>query len=81
MIEQAYRSLMQRVHPYPLPCSDFNPLTAPNRKLAEYGLLEKPDERLEPERYAFWKEMFGGKVHLVPLLGEFRELLSSGSID
>ena len=81
MIAQDYRSLMQRVHPYPLPCADFNPLSAPNRKLAEYGLLEKPNERLEPQRYAFWQEMFGGKINLVrpqfpeELTRELRELL------
>jgi hypothetical protein len=56
--EDAYRKLMRRVHPYRFPPEGFDVRTAPNHKLSEYGLLERPDERLEPERFAFWKEMF-----------------------
>jgi len=50
------------VHLYPTPTGEFDPRLASNRKLAEYGLFERPDERLEPERFAFWNEMFGNRV-------------------
>lgn len=58
MNEEDYRKLALRVHVFPKPPGDLDPRSAPNHTLARYGLLERPDERLEPEKFAFRSEMF-----------------------
>ncbi len=65
--EEGYQNLMRRVHNYPLPPEGFDVLTAPNHKLSEYGLLERPDKTLEPERFAFWNDMFARDFKIASL--------------
>jgi Peptidase A4 family len=44
-----------------LPPADFDPLTAPQEALAEFGFPSRPDQAFRPAEYAFWREMFAPK--------------------
>jgi Peptidase A4 family len=64
-IEDCYERVLRLVALYPLPPSGFDPLTASNRHLAQFGLPERPDDDSEPEGLAFWQEMLGHPTEFV----------------
>jgi hypothetical protein len=47
------------------PPEDFDPQTADPDLLARYGLPPEPDQRTEPERYAFWRKMLSPPLRFV----------------
>ena len=59
-----------KVTTFEVPPGDFDPLTAPSAKLAQYGLAPKPDQSKEPELYKKWQKLYAKKLaYIVP---EFR---------
>lgn len=52
-----YAKVRRWVHTYPAPPRGFDPLSATNVQLAEYGLPERPDAPKESARFRFWEEM------------------------
>lgn len=58
VIQEYYKRIYRWVHTYPLPPKGFDPTTASDRALAEFGLPARPDRRLkEGAAYRFWKRM------------------------
>ena len=55
--EARYERIRRWVHTYPLPPRGFDPLSATNAQLAEYGLPERPDAPKESDQFRFWEEM------------------------
>ena len=49
--------LLKSCFPYPEPGRGFDPKTASNTELANFGLPERPDEAAAPEYFQFWQEM------------------------
>jgi Peptidase A4 family len=60
-----------RIHTFPLPPVDFNPLSATATELRYYGLPARPDEGTEPGLYAFWIRLLGSEFKVVS--PQFRE--------
>ncbi|HMA74041.1 MAG TPA: G1 family glutamic endopeptidase [Xanthobacteraceae bacterium] len=56
--------IQQRVRTFEPPPADFDPLTATNSQLAQYGLPARPNPRTEPEFFQFWGLMLGSPLHV-----------------
>ena len=54
------------VHAFMAPPNGFNPLTATNAELWQYGLPDPPDKAVDPKGYELWKRaMLAIKTHAV----------------
>src|ERR1700677_2309347 len=72
------------IHTYPEPPTGFNPLTASDMELANYGFPQRPDKQEDPDHYALWeKAMTRAKIRwhgdLKPVLGGGRAMIPAGS--
>jgi len=56
---------IRRAHPYPLPPAGFDPLSATNAQLDQYGLPARPDQEAEPELFQYWTRLLGKPFNMV----------------
>ncbi len=59
------QNLLDRVHLFPLPAKDFDPLQADAAELARHGLPAKPDDARDPEMYEFWHLMLSQPLQFI----------------
>src|SRR5262249_6461277 len=54
-----FEEIERRAHAYPLPPVDFDPLSATDAQLDQYGLPARPDQVTEPELFQYWTWLVG----------------------
>lgn len=60
---------------YTVPPEDFDPLTASNEELKQYGIPERPNDE---ESLAFWESLFSNKpTYIAPVIEEVPDWHSS----
>jgi len=57
--------IARRAHAYPLPPADFDPLSATDAQLDQYGLPARPDQEAEPELFQYWSWLLGKPFRVI----------------
>jgi len=57
--------IARRAHPYPLPPADFDPLSATDAQLDQYGLPARPDQKAEPDLFQYWSWLLGKPFRVI----------------
>jgi hypothetical protein len=60
-----FDEIARRAHPYPLPPADFDPLSATDAQLEQYGLPVRPDPESEPELFQYWSWLLGEPFNMI----------------